>query len=98
MNNIQKDFKKDCLKSKKIEREYINRSKKVFKEVMNFGKKSAKAARSNQKKMEKELIEKQKQEEHYIEMKRQQRKLNYLITQTELFSHFMGVKSINYYV
>lgn len=48
--------------------------------------------RENRKKAEKEAIEKTKKEEDLREAKRAARKLNFLITQTELYSHFVGSK------
>jgi DNA helicase INO80 len=44
------------------------------------------------KKSEKEALEKAKQEEEQREAKRQERKLHFLLTQTELYSHFIGKK------
>ena len=44
------------------------------------------------KKAEKEAVAQRKKEEEMREVTRQQRKLNYLLTQTELFSHFIGGK------
>lgn len=44
------------------------------------------------KKAEKEALEKAKAEEEAREAKRQARKLNFLLTQTELYSHFIGKK------
>lgn len=41
---------------------------------------------------EKEAEEQQKQDHHLLEAKRQQRKLNFLITQTELYAHFIAKK------
>lgn len=48
--------------------------------------------RENRKKAEKEAFEKLKKEEDLREAKRAARKLNFLITQTELYSHFIGNK------
>ena len=43
-------------------------------------------------KAEKEALERAKQEEERREAKRQERKLHFLLTQTELYSHFIGKK------
>lgn len=48
--------------------------------------------RENRLKAEKEAKEKVKKEEDLREAKRAARKLNFLITQTELYSHFIGNK------
>jgi DNA helicase INO80 len=55
--------------------------------------------RENRQKAEKESREKLKKEEDLREAKRAARKLNFLITQTELYSHFIGNKvksALNY--
>ena len=44
------------------------------------------------KKAEKEALDRAKAEEEAREAKRQSRKLNFLLTQTELYSHFIGKK------
>jgi DNA helicase INO80 len=44
------------------------------------------------KRLERENMEKRKKEEEIREAKRQQKKLNFLLTQTELFSHFIAKK------
>jgi DNA helicase INO80 len=44
------------------------------------------------KKAEKEAFDRAKAEEEAREAKRQSRKLNFLLTQTELYSHFIGKK------
>jgi DNA helicase INO80 len=60
--------------------------------MQNYWRKYDKEARESQKKAEKEAAERRKREEEIREAKRQQRKLNYLLTQTELFSHFIAKK------
>lgn len=44
------------------------------------------------KKADKEALDRAKAEEESREAKRQSRKLNFLLTQTELYSHFIGKK------
>ncbi|GAA5952780.1 hypothetical protein JCM21900_005800 [Sporobolomyces salmonicolor] len=68
------------------------RAKKVMRELMMFMKGNEKRERESRKKAEKEALEKAKKEEEVREAKRTARKLNFLITQTELFSHFVGSK------
>ena len=48
--------------------------------------------RDKEKKAEREAYEKQRREEEKKEAERAARKLNFLITQTELYSHFVGSK------
>lgn len=68
------------------------RAKKVMRELMMFMKGNEKREREQRKKAEKEALEKARKEEEVREAKRQARKLNFLITQTELYSHFVGNK------
>jgi len=55
-------------------------------------KRHEKEEREARKKAEREALERQREEEERREAERQQRKLNFLITQTELYSHFIGKK------
>jgi DNA helicase INO80 len=57
-----------------------------------FWKKNEKEERELRKKAEKEALERIRLEEERREAQRQARKLNFLITQTELYSHFIGKK------
>lgn len=59
---------------------------------MVFMKGNEKKERETRKKAEKEALDKAKKEEDLREAKRAARKLNFLITQTELYSHFVGSK------
>jgi DNA helicase INO80 len=66
--------------------------------MLVFWKGNEKREREGRKRAEKEANEKARKEEELREAKRQQRKLNFLITQTELYSHFVGnkIKSMLY--
>ena len=57
-----------------------------------FWKKNEKEELAARKKAEKEALDRAKAEEEARESKRQARKLNFLLTQTELYSHFIGKK------
>lgn len=59
---------------------------------MMFMKGNEKREKEYRKKIEKEAMDKAKKEEEVREAKRTARKLNFLITQTELYSHFIGDK------
>jgi DNA helicase INO80 len=61
--------------------------------MLMFWKKHDKEEKEARKKAEKDALERRKREEELREAKRQQRKLNFLLTQTELFSHFIQKKS-----
>jgi hypothetical protein len=61
-------------------------------QMLVFWKRNEKDERENRKKAERVALDKAKKEEEERESKRQSRKLNFLITQTELYSHFVGSK------
>jgi chromatin-remodeling ATPase INO80 len=60
--------------------------------MLMFWKRNEKDEREHRKKAGKEALDRAKKEEEERESKRQARKLNFLITQTELYSHFVGSK------
>lgn len=60
--------------------------------MLVFWKKNEKEELAARKKAEKEALDRAKAEEEARESKRQARKLNFLLTQTELYSHFIGKK------
>lgn len=51
-----------------------------------------KGQKETKRKADKEQLEKSRREEEARESQRAARKLNFLITQTELYSHFVGSK------
>ena len=63
-----------------------------MKELTLYWRKNEKDELAARKKAEKEAFERAKQLEEAREAKRQARKLNFLLTQTELYSHFIGKK------
>ncbi|KNC99451.1 uncharacterized protein SPPG_05689 [Spizellomyces punctatus DAOM BR117] len=77
---------------KQQSRELTARAKRVAKEMLIFWKRNEKEERELRKKAEKEAMEQRKREEELREAQRQARKLNFLISQTELYSHFIGRK------
>ncbi|GAA6012112.1 hypothetical protein JCM10207_005132 [Rhodosporidiobolus poonsookiae] len=68
------------------------RAKRVMRELMLYTRGNEKRERETRKKAEKEALEKARKEDEVREAKRTARKLNFLITQTELYSHFVGSK------
>lgn len=66
--------------------------KRLARENLAYWKRSKRVDREIRRKMEKEAEEQRKMDFELIEAKRQQRKLNFLITQTELYAHFMSRK------
>ncbi|KAG6039557.1 putative DNA helicase ino80 [Claviceps citrina] len=68
------------------------RAKRVMRDMMGFWKRNEREERDLRKAAEKQEIENARREEADREAARQKRKLNFLISQTELYSHFIGKK------
>lgn len=68
------------------------RMKRLSRENIAYWKRSRRFDREVKKRLEKEAEEQRKIDHELVEAKRQQRKLNFLITQTELYAHFMSRK------
>ncbi|KDQ63610.1 hypothetical protein JAAARDRAFT_119558 [Jaapia argillacea MUCL 33604] len=68
------------------------KSKRLMREMLVFWKKNEKEERDVRKREQKEAIDRAKVEEEKRETARQARKLEFLISQTELYSHFVGSK------
>ncbi|CAO3683059.1 unnamed protein product [Rhizopus stolonifer] len=88
----QKEVRRVATNGGRANRDLQNKAKRVNKEMQLFWKKNEKEERELRKKAEKEALDRLKQEEERREAQRQARKLNFLITQTELYSHFIGRK------
>ncbi|XP_044764896.1 chromatin-remodeling ATPase INO80 isoform X2 [Coccinella septempunctata] len=78
--------------SARIVKEQQWRMKRLARENIAYWKRSRRLDREVKKRMEREAEEQRKIDHELIEAKRQQRKLNFLITQTELYAHFMSKK------
>ncbi|KAF8481151.1 SNF2 family DNA-dependent ATPase [Russula ochroleuca] len=68
------------------------KSKRLMREMLVFWKKNEKEERDVRKRENKEAADRAKVEEEKREAARQARKLEFLISQTELYSHFVGNK------
>ncbi|KAF9100372.1 putative DNA helicase ino80 [Mortierella sp. AM989] len=88
----QREARKAATRSVKPSKEVHTRARKANREMLIFWKRNEREEREMRKKAEKEAIEKLRIEEEMREARRQARKLNFLITQTELYSHFIGKK------
>ena len=104
----QKRYRKDALASLKVQRDFMVRARKVSKEVGTIWRReNAKALAaagmldssslvsadvSRSRKEAREALERKKMEEAERERIRQQKRINFLLTQTELFAHFIGQK------
>lgn len=68
------------------------RAKRTMREMMSFWKRNEREERDMRRVAEKQELEMAKKAEAEREANRQRRKLNFLISQTELYSHFIGRK------
>ncbi|TFK57143.1 hypothetical protein OE88DRAFT_1715887 [Heliocybe sulcata] len=68
------------------------KSKRLMREMLVFWKKNEKEERDVRKREQKEASDRARVEEERREAARQARKLEFLISQTELYSHFVGSK------
>ncbi|KAL2854702.1 SNF2 family N-terminal domain-containing protein [Aspergillus pseudodeflectus] len=68
------------------------RAKRTMREMMSFWKRNEREERDLRRLAEKQELESAKRAEAEREANRQRRKLNFLISQTELYSHFIGRK------
>lgn len=68
------------------------RAKRVMREMMSFWKRNEREERDLRRMAERKEIEDARKAEADREANRQKRKLNFLISQTELYSHFIGRK------
>lgn len=74
-------------------RDAAARSRRAMKEMLQFWKRNEREERELRKRAEKEAAERRRQEEEEREARRQDKKLQFLITQTELYSHFIARKA-----
>ncbi|WFD31299.1 Putative DNA helicase ino80 [Malassezia sp. CBS 17886] len=89
---VQREAKRGAARNNKSTKDIQLRARKVMRELLLYWKRNEREERELRKKAEKEALDKAKKEEEMREAKRQARKLNFLITQTELYSHFVGNK------
>lgn len=87
-----REAKRWQLRNNKGQKDLTTKARRAMREMFNFWKRNERIERELKKKYEKDLLDKAKREEEEREAKRQSRKLNFLITQTELYSHFIGKK------
>lgn len=80
------------IKTTKAQKDQSAKAKRCMREMLSFWKKNEKEERMLRLKAEQEALQKAKKEEEEREARRQARKLNFLINQTELYSHFIGKK------
>lgn len=79
-------------KTVKTGKEVQAKAKRLMREMQVFWKKNEREERDVRKREQKEAMDRLKIEEERREAARQARKLEFLISQTELYSHFVGNK------
>lgn len=90
--NCQREVKLKVSRSLKLMRGAAIRTRKLARDMVIFWKRVDKEMAEVRKKEEREAAEALKREQELREAKRQQQRLNFLIQQTELYSHFMQNK------
>ncbi|KAI7739904.1 hypothetical protein M8C21_011145 [Ambrosia artemisiifolia] len=91
--NCQREVKMKVSRSLKLMRGASIRTRKLARDMLVFWKRIDKEMAEIRKKEEKEAAEALKREQELREAKRQQQRLNFLLSQTELYSHFMQNKT-----
>ncbi|GLG99213.1 Putative DNA helicase Ino80 [Gryllus bimaculatus] len=87
-----KHWRQKAMQSQKNMKETVWRAKRLTREMQAYWKRYDRVERETRRRQEKEAEEQRKLDGELMEAKRQQRKLNFLITQTELYAHFMSRK------
>lgn len=87
-----KEARRWQLRTNKGTKDVQARAKRSMREMMTFWKRNERTERDLRKNAEKQELENAKKAEADREANRQKRKLNFLIQQTELYSHFVGSK------
>ena len=84
--------RKPHAKTVKSLKETSVKAKRLMRDMLVFWRKNEREERDGRKRAEKEALDRAKEEEEKREAARQARKLEFLISQTELYSHFVGNK------
>ncbi|XP_045484505.1 chromatin-remodeling ATPase INO80 [Pieris rapae] len=87
-----KHWRHVAMQSQKNMKETVWRCKRLSREMQGYWRRYDRAERETRRRMEREAEEQRKMDVELMEAKRQRRKLNFLITQTELYAHFMQRK------
>ncbi|KAI9818404.1 MAG: putative DNA helicase ino80 [Pycnora praestabilis] len=87
-----KEARRWQLRTNKSMKDVQARAKRSMREMMSFWKRNEREERDLRRVAEKQELENAKKAEADREANRQKRKLNFLISQTELYSHFIGRK------
>ncbi|MCJ1318380.1 putative DNA helicase ino80 [Xylographa vitiligo] len=87
-----KEARRWQLRTNKSTKDVQARAKRSMREMMSFWKRNEREERDMRRVAEKQELDNAKKAEADREANRQKRKLNFLISQTELYSHFIGRK------
>ncbi|KAF1346725.1 SNF2 family DNA-dependent ATPase domain-containing protein [Delphinella strobiligena] len=87
-----KEARRWQLRTNKSTKDVQARAKRSMREMLSFWKRNERDERDQRKIAERQELENAKKAEADREANRQKRKLNFLISQTELYSHFIGKK------
>jgi DNA helicase INO80 len=88
-----KEARRWQMRTNKNQKDTQARAKRGMREMLAFWKRNERDERESRKNAERQELENAKKVEAEREANRQKRKLNFLISQTELYSHFIGKKA-----
>ena len=88
-----KEARRWQMRTNKNTKDMQARAKRGMREMLAFWKRNERDERESRKNAERQELESAKKAEADREANRQKRKLNFLISQTELYSHFIGKKA-----
>ncbi|KAF2738528.1 hypothetical protein EJ04DRAFT_428494 [Polyplosphaeria fusca] len=88
-----KEARRWQMRTNKSMKDVQARAKRSMREMLSFWKRNERDERDQRKMAERQELENAKKAEAEREANRQKRKLNFLISQTELYSHFIGKKA-----
>ncbi len=91
-NQCMRSVRQRATLSQRAARETVWRAKRLAREMQAHWKRLERAEKQQRRLQEKEAEEQHRMDVQILEVKRQQRKLNFLITQTELYAHFIQKK------
>lgn len=92
MEQCQKEVKAKNLRSLREGQKTRQHLRTLLRDSLAFVKKCDREETDADRKWEKEVMEYKKAQDELREARRQQQRLNFLLTQTELYSHFMRGK------
>lgn len=87
-----RESKRWKVKTTKNIKDQQTKARRSMREMLNFWKRNEREEKAQKQRQEQATMAKARKEEEEREAKRQSRKLNFLINQTELYSHFIGNK------